>query len=109
MKKDIFRNICNSLKKDDEPDRRCFYVEGALKPSDVQINIVEVGKIDPLPTQQDIQKLIAISSKAKFGLGDKTLLDENIRDTQEISRDKLRVIINEDALSIILTNIKNAL
>ncbi len=99
----MLEKVIDALTKgNDSQESRCFYAEHELNPRDIQIKVEGLGQINFPLNQQDIQKLIALSSQAKFGLRDQTLLDKNIRNTQEISADQLQVTINETTLATLL-------
>lgn len=87
----------------------CFYAESEFLSDDIDVEVDGIGKLRfPLSNQQ-IQELIAISTKAKFGLKEKTLLDEKIRNTHEISASKIKVIINELCLEPLLVKLRSGL
>lgn len=76
---------------------------------DIKIEVSGVGNLS-FPLQKNaLNKLLEISSPAKFGLKDQTLLDTKIRKTHEISADNLTVKIDEELLQKILDLTKNNL
>lgn len=76
-----------------------FYVEGALDCDDLGITVDGVGFI-PFPIQmQHIESLLKVSVAANFGLREQTLLNTTIRDTSEISADKISIQINQQKLN----------
>lgn len=86
-----------------------FYVEDVLDCSDLSVNIAGVGPIQ-FPIQiPDIESLLKASEAAKFGLREKTLLDKTVRDTAEISVDKVSVQINQQKLNHMLTHMREEL
>ncbi|MFO2970955.1 2OG-Fe(II) oxygenase [Legionella pneumophila serogroup 10] len=86
-----------------------FYVEGVLDCSDLNITIAGVGPIQfPIPIQH-IESLLKISETAKFGLREQTLLDKTVRDTSEISADKISVQINQQKLNQMLAYMREQL
>lgn len=86
-----------------------FYVEDALDCSDLSINIAGIGSIQfPIETP-DIKPLLKASESAKFGLREQTLLDKTIRDTSEISSDKISVQINQKKLNQMLNYMREQL
>lgn len=105
-------SILNALNCSDEEKKSFsdeFYVEGALDCSDLSITIAGVGPIQ-FPIQvQNIEQLLKVSETAKFGLREQTLVDKTIRDTFEISADKISVQINEQKLNQMLTHMREQL
>lgn len=106
---DLLKKVSSSLVRGKEQKNKCFYVEQELNPSEVHVKIQGVGEINLPPNQEVIQQLIDISSKAKFGLREQTLLDETIRATQEITADQLSITINQAALAPMLANMRDDL
>ena len=87
--------IVETLADDDTPIINQFCAEAEISPSDISVEVDGLG-IMPMPaTNEYIQQLIKLSSKAKFGLREKTLQDDNFRNTQEITADKLNIKISE--------------
>ena len=86
-----------------------FYVEDALDCSDLNINIAGIGPIQfPIETR-DIESLLKASESAKFGFREQTLLDKAVRDTSEISSDKISVQINQKKLNQMLGSMREQL
>ena len=75
-----------------------FYSRYDLEPEDCVIEVAGVGKIKFPIRKADIKQLLKISSQAKFGLREKTILDNKVRNTQEITADQLNVTFQEDKL-----------
>ncbi|MDF3055760.1 MAG: 2OG-Fe(II) oxygenase [Gammaproteobacteria bacterium] len=86
-----------------------FYAAGDILPSDIAVVVDGIGPIDFPVSSESVQQLLALSSKAKFGLREQTLLDENVRNTHEITADKLQVIIGDTVLSEMLGDVRDAL
>ncbi|MEN8237271.1 MAG: 2OG-Fe(II) oxygenase [Pseudomonadota bacterium] len=86
-----------------------FYSEFELTSDDFSIGIDDGHPIKLPIVADDIQKLLNISHDAKFGLREDTLLDKQIRDTKEISADKLQVKCNEARLSDLLNKVRKDL
>lgn len=59
--------------------------------------------------RHEIERLLSVSAAAQFGLREKTLLDRKVRDTQEIPADKLRVRHDKEAMSSMLTSMRDAM
>ena len=111
MHSNIINALINSLGKedDDASSGESFWAEEELRCEDLQIEVEGVGKI-LLPLDQTIiQQLQSVSSEAKFGLRTETLLDKKIRDTQEISLDKLNITTNETSFSNLLEKMRDDL
>ena len=86
-----------------------FYVEDALDCSDLNINIAGIGPIQfPIETR-DIESLLKASESAKFGFREQTLLDKAVRDTSEISSEKISVQINQKKLNQMLGYVREQL
>lgn len=79
-----------------------FYVEDVLDCSDLNINIAGIGPIQFPIEIPDIESLLRASESAKFGFREQTLLDKAVRDTSEISSDKISVQINQKKLNQML-------
>jgi hypothetical protein len=79
-----------------------FYVEDVLDCSDLNINIAGIGPIQFPIEISDIELLLKASESAKFGFREQTLLDKAVRDTSEISSDKISVQINQKKLNQML-------
>lgn len=94
--------------KDHEIDSN-FHAECRLPLENFQIKVEGLGELKFPLDQKSIQDLIHLSSKAKFGLREKTLLDETVRNTQEISSDKLEVIVDSSALEQMLSQMADTL
>lgn len=88
-----------------------YYAEGIINPKQLElcISVNGCGNIS-LPLSGDtIKKMLAATEPAKFGLRDQTLYDKNIRDTNEISADKINISYNANKFSSILDSIRNEL
>ncbi|KAG8196085.1 hypothetical protein JTE90_007825 [Oedothorax gibbosus] len=98
------------LEGDEDPENeKAYFSETEFAASDINVKVEGIGTI-PLPlTISCIEKLIAISSKAKFGLREQTIVDENVRNTHEIAAEKLHVIIEESAMTQTLNKIREEL
>ncbi|HQS83810.1 MAG: hypothetical protein B7Y25_02720 [Alphaproteobacteria bacterium 16-39-46] len=107
----MYSQIINALEKENGCSSKDinFCHEEALKCKDLQIEVEGVGKILFPLDNRIIQQLQAASSEAKFGLREKTLLDKKIRDSQEISAEKLKINYNETSFSHMLKKMRDAL
>lgn len=86
-----------------------FYAEHTLDPRIFDIKIEGLGPISMPLERHEIERLLSVSSAAKFGLREKTLLDKKVRDTQEIPADKLRVRYDKKAMSSMLASMRDAM
>jgi hypothetical protein len=86
-----------------------FYAEHTLGPRTFHIEIEGVGPVSVPLGRHEIERLLSVSSAAKFGLREKTLLDRKVRDTQEIPADKLRVRYDKKAMASMLTSMRDAM
>jgi hypothetical protein len=107
----MFSQILNALKNedDDSPSARGFYATHELNPGDFHIDVEGVGQIHFPLDQATIQKLLNVSSEAKYGLREKTLLDKKVRHTQEISAEKLKIKCEEKSFSSMLKNMRDSM
>ncbi len=105
--------IINALEKhqSESSSNTNFHAEYELNSNTVRIEIIAQNSYSiKLPIiQEDIDKLLILASDAKFGKGDKTLLDKKVRDTKEISADKLQVDYNEISFTNMLMTIRDSL
>ena len=81
-----------------------FYVTHSLDMDSIDIRVDDVGTVKLPLSPDDVHVLINFSEKAKFGFKDQTILDTNVRDTHEISADKITVTFNNQTLSSMLVN-----
>ncbi len=68
-----------------------FYSHVELDPGNLSVEVEGIGALSYPITAPQIEKLLEVSSKAKFGLKDKTVLNEKVRSTEEIKGDALKV------------------
>ncbi len=109
IKNEKLKEVVSLLKGGQEKNKGSFSVEQSFEPSQIKINVEGLGDISLPLEKETILKLIQISSDAKFGLREKTLLDKKVRDTQEISSHKLKIDIDEKSLKLILSKIRKGL
>lgn len=86
-----------------------FCAEDTLLINDLSVTVVGVGKLSFPLTSDSIENIVKVSSKAKFGKGEATLLDMTVRDTQMIPANMLKVGINDESLCNILERIGSGL
>ena len=108
----MLESILNALSQPAEqtpPLSEKFYTEGTLDCGDLNVAIAGVGSIQ-FPIQvQDVDSLLKVSTTAKFGFREQTLLDKAVRDTSEISVDKVSVQINQQKFNQMLTDMRKQL
>lgn len=85
-----------------------FYSIKTLKPEDFKVEVAEIGAIANL-SDENLQKLIALSKQAKFGKGEQTVLDTKVRYTQEIDASKLKVTLNQQVFDTMLDEMRSEL
>ena len=107
----MFSKIISALKQDDSQVtyNETFASQYELNPNDVQINVDGVGLLNFPIQQHDIQNLLKVSSPAKFGLREQTLLDTAVRDTLEISANQLHIQCNDSAFENMLDDMRDIL
>lgn len=106
-----FLVILEQLNEEEDFDSGTYYAEYSIDPKELElcINVKDCGNI-PLPISNDIvQKMLAVTTPARFGLRDQTIYDKKIRDTNEISADKINISYNVSKFSFVLDNIRNKL
>ncbi|GBN11073.1 hypothetical protein AVEN_145028-1 [Araneus ventricosus] len=109
IKQKLLRKIADALEKTNLPDHSEFYAEDDMSMENIKIEIDQVGELSFPLSDNCIEKLVNISSKAHFGSGEQTLLDENIRNTHEITSDKLHIAFNEEALDRMMDKLRKVL
>jgi hypothetical protein len=68
-----------------------YYAEQTLKNTALVVTVDGVGLIQFPITKDAIQKLLSLSKPAQYGLRAKTLADKTVRNTHEITADKVHV------------------
>lgn len=107
----MYSQIIGALERNDDHSlsQKSFCAEQELNPQDFHIEVEGIGKIDFPLDEATLQKLRQVSSDAKFGLREKTLLDKKVRDTQEISAEKLSIKYNDHTFSYLLKKMRDGL
>jgi hypothetical protein len=107
----MFSEIINALRNngDDAASAKGFYATHELSPESFHIDVEGVGKINFPLDQMTIQKLQGVSSEAKYGLREKTLLDKKVRDTQEIPKEMLTIKCDGLSFSNMLENMRDSM
>lgn len=81
-----------------------FCAEDALEASNLSIRVDGVGKLALPLSRESIARLQAMASPAQFGLREQTLLDKSVRDTLEISADKIQIDYDDGVMADLLVN-----
>jgi hypothetical protein len=81
-----------------------FCAEDAFELDNVVLRVDGIGPLALPLTRESIARLQAVALPAQFGLREQTLLDKRVRDTHEISADKLHVEVDADVMVDILAN-----
>jgi hypothetical protein len=104
-------NIVASLRKSQKHHavQGSFYAEQILAATQLSIEVGDLGVLSLPLTQDDVKCLLALSSKAKFGLRSETLLDEAVRDTREIGAKQMRVEIEAQTMAAMLQQMRRQL
>lgn len=98
------RSSAHQENHDSTNDDAYFCAEDALEASDLKIKVDGIGQL-ALPLSRDaISRLQAVAAPAQFGLREQTLLDKSVRDTHEISADKLQITYDEVVMADLLAN-----
>lgn len=96
---------------DEDVHSGSYYAEYSLDPRELElsISINGCGNIT-LPISADtVEKMLTVTEPAKFGLRDQTLYDKDVRDTNEISANKISISYNDTKFASILDNIRDKL
>lgn len=106
-----FENITKALisEKEEASSKQAFYATEEFPVSKISVSVEGIGPIDFPISSETLEKLMALSHKAQFGLGEKTLLDETVRNTYEIPADKLQVTVPEDELNSLLEAMRDSM
>ncbi|WP_339057830.1 2OG-Fe(II) oxygenase [Candidatus Regiella endosymbiont of Tuberolachnus salignus] len=86
-----------------------FYAEHTLDPQVFSIEVQGLGHISMPLDVHVVECLLKISSPAKFGLREKTLLDKKVRDTHEIPADQLRITYDREIMHNMLEGMRSTL
>jgi predicted 2-oxoglutarate/Fe(II)-dependent dioxygenase YbiX len=86
-----------------------FSVEMAAKTDDLILDVEGFGRVKFPVTPAKARKLLGLGRPARFGRGEQTLTDPDIRDTWEIPRHLIRAEWNDATLKDILATVKEEL
>jgi hypothetical protein len=86
-----------------------FCSEQALDSGAISVCVEGIGALRLPLDRTQIEALLAVSTPARYGQREKTLLDKGVRNTGEIGLDRLRVEIDEAALANLLAQAGRAM
>jgi hypothetical protein len=86
-----------------------YYAEQTLKNTALVVTVDGVGLIQFPITKDAIQKLLSLSKPAQYGLGAKTLADKTVRNTHEITADKVQVTYEGQHFTAMMDKIRATL
>jgi predicted 2-oxoglutarate/Fe(II)-dependent dioxygenase YbiX len=89
--------------------KSAFSVELTARPDDLGLEVDGFGPVKFPVTPAKARKLIELSQPARFGRGEETVTDPEVRDTWEIPRHLVRATWNPAMLQVILMTIKEEL
>ena len=102
------QKIIDSLIKNrsQEAEEFSFFSQYNLIAGDFHIEVKGIGKIKLPVSKEDVERVLKISSQAKFGHREKTVFDKKVRNTQEVTTDQFSVKFNEQKFSEMLNTMK---
>ena len=86
-----------------------FSVELTAQTDDLNLEIEGFGHVRFPVTPAKARKLLGLGQLARFGRGEETVTDPDVRDTWEIPKHLVRAEWNDAALKVILATIKEDL
>src|SRR6266536_2925137 len=86
-----------------------FSVELTARVDDLSLEVEGFGQVRFPVTPAKARKLFGLGEPARFGRGEQTLTDPDVRDTWEIPRHLVRAAWNEATLKVILATVKEEL
>jgi predicted 2-oxoglutarate/Fe(II)-dependent dioxygenase YbiX len=86
-----------------------FSVELTAKTDDLSLEIEGFGQVKFPVTPAKARKLLGLGRPARFGRGEQTLTDPDVRDTWEIPKHLVRAEWNDATLKVILATVKEEL
>ena len=107
MLKPIIQALTQPCK--DQADHSNYFAEYSIDSPVLQLSVDGVEKIDFPLSLETIQRLLNISEQAQFGWRDKTLTDKAVRDTQEIASQHLKVQLDDQFITSLLSQAKQQL
>jgi hypothetical protein len=89
--------------------RTAFSVELTARPDDLSLEVEGFGRVKFPVTPAKARKLLGLGQPARFGRGEQTLTDPDVRDTWEIPKHLIRAQWNDATLKDILAAVKEEL
>ena len=86
-----------------------FSVEMAARTDDLSLDVEGFGRVKFPVTPAKARKLLGLGQPARFGRGEQTLTDPDVRDTWEIPKHLIRAQWNDATLKDILATVKEEL
>jgi hypothetical protein len=86
-----------------------FSVELMWRTGDLNLEVEGFGYVRFPVTPAKARKLLGLGQPARFGRGEETLTDPDVRDTWEIPKHLVRARWNDDRLKVILATVKEEL
>jgi hypothetical protein len=86
-----------------------FSVELTAKMDDLSLEVEGFGSVKLPVTPAKARKLLGLGQPARFGRGEETLSDPDVRDTWEIPKHLVRAEWNDATLKVILATVKEEL
>src|SRR5229473_7729143 len=86
-----------------------FSVELTAKTDDLNLEVEGFGHVRFPVTPAKARKLLGLGQPARFGRGEETLSDPDVRDTWEIPKHLVRAEWNDGMLKVILATVKEEL
>ena len=89
--------------------RTAFSAEMTARADDLSLEVEGFGRVAFPVTPAKARKLIGLGQPARFGRGEETLTDTDVRDTWEIPKHLVRAEWNDAMLTVILDTVKEEL
>jgi hypothetical protein len=89
--------------------KTAFSVELAARTDDLSLAVEGFGSVKFPVTPARARKLLGLGQPARFGRGEETLSDPDVRDTWEIPKHLVRAEWNDGMLKVILATVKEEL
>lgn len=71
--------------------RGSFSARATMQPEEMSLEVRGVGPVRLPVSAQQAKQLIAVARPARFGLGERTLLDPRVRDTWEVPKSRVKI------------------
>ena len=86
-----------------------FSVELTVRPDDLSLEVEGFGRVTFPVTPAKARRLLGLGQPARFGRGEQTLTDPDVRDTWEIPKHLVRAEWNDAILKVILATVQEEL